>query len=504
MAESRVAARLRWIDTCRARYQNCGSLEVPAEALESWTEHELTMFFESMGMIKPQTAAEKALADAQWREKLITEKEERLWRSAEAEGVALVVREIDREAEKRAHKALARARAWTAVELAARPRRWRRAGVRSRSKSPDPARRITKRDVDRVRSRTRGRARLEDSDSESSSSSEEEWRPRGIQPRAVRLMLAAEAAPAVHFRSRRRKLGVFDLARRAACRAVLARPPADGHFYAPMDGIVDTAAAVAEETAWLAFGTARRAATMAAGAADACAGMTRVVLTPLAPLDAPAAAPLDAHGRTLLALERRARRKEPPPPPPVARPRQARVTEPPRAAAATTAPPAGRKSKSPGRKSRSPSGGSRGSRSPSAGSPSREGPADGLERRWCDQRRPEREPRSDDDDVVALVKRPNSKAWSIARPSRRGPGGKREYSRRLQYACGSTCVFTELDERKRLVPKSAESTSIRPRERGLKFCWTGPFHRLCPAQAAACPARPSAPSRSPARPCAAA
>ncbi|KAK7232478.1 ubiquitin-protein transferase [Aureococcus anophagefferens] len=303
MAESRVAARLRWIDACRARYQNCGSLEVPAEALESWTEHELTMFFESMGMIKPQTAAEKALADAQWREKLITEKEERLWRSAEAEGVALVVREIDREAEKRAHKALARARAWTAVELAARPRRWRRAGVRSRSKSPDPARRITKRDVDRARSRTRGRARLEDSDSDSSSSSEEEWRPRGIQPRAVRLMLAAEAAPAVHFRSRRRKLGVFDLARRAACRAVLARPPADGHFYAPMDGIVDTAAAVAEETAWLAFGTRARQRRWRPARGRA-AGMTRVVLTPLAPSTRAGRGALDEHGRTLLALER--------------------------------------------------------------------------------------------------------------------------------------------------------------------------------------------------------
>ncbi|KAH8049895.1 ubiquitin-protein transferase [Aureococcus anophagefferens] len=314
MAESRVAARLRWIDACRARYQNCGSLEVPAEALESWTEHELTMFFESMGMIKPQTAAEKALADAQWREKLITEKEERLWRSAEAEGVALVVREIDREAEKRAHKALARARAWTAVELAARPRRWRRAGVRSRSKSPDPARRITKRDVDRARSRTRGRARLEDSDSDSSSSSEEEWRPRGIQPRAVRLMLAAEAAPAVHFRSRRRKLGVFDLARRAACRAVLARPPADGHFYAPMDGIVDTAAAVAEETAWLAFGTAARA-TMAA--ARRMRGHDARRPDAAGALDAPAAAPSTSTAARCWRSSG-ARRKEPPPPPPVA------------------------------------------------------------------------------------------------------------------------------------------------------------------------------------------
>ncbi|KAH8093611.1 ubiquitin-protein transferase [Aureococcus anophagefferens] len=366
------------------------------------------MFFESMGMIKPQTAAEKALADAQWREKLITEKEERLWRSAEAEGVALVVREIDREAEKRAHKALARARAWTAVELAARPRRWRRAGVRSRSKSPDPARRITATPT----AVAGGGARLEDSDSDSSSSSEEEWR-RGIQPRAVRLMLAAEAAPAVHFRSRR-KLGVFDLARRGVPRRARAaagrRPLLRAHGRHRRHGRGrrrgDRVARVRDRAARRDDGGRRggRVRGHDARRPDAAGA-----------LDAPAAAPSTSTAARCWRSSG-ARRKEPPPPP-VARAAGARHRAP-RAAAATAAPPAGRKSKSPGRKSRSPSGGSRGSRPVRRVAVAR-GPRGRPERRWCDQRRPEREPRSDDDDVVALVKRPNSKAWS---PRRDGDG----------------------------------------------------------------------------------
>ena len=42
----------------------------------------------------------------------------------------------------------------------------------------------------------------------------------------------------------------------------------------------------------------------------------------------------------------------------------------------------------------------------------------------------------------------------------------------------SQAVRRGLDERRRSVQKSAETTSTRPRRRGSKFRWTGPAHRL--------------------------
>ena len=109
-AEAAVAARVVTMEYLRERYPNCSNLEVPGEALDSWTEKELDLFFASMGLIRPRTVEEVALADAHWREKLATDKEERSWRSAEAEGVAIVVRKVDAEAAKRKGAALARAR----------------------------------------------------------------------------------------------------------------------------------------------------------------------------------------------------------------------------------------------------------------------------------------------------------------------------------------------------------------------------------------------------------
>ena len=89
MADEALAARLRHVDALRREYPNCATLDVPPEAVEGWSFRELRFFFESMGLVRPNSATEKAAAEKVWREKLEQDREERTWRTA-ARGPRLV------------------------------------------------------------------------------------------------------------------------------------------------------------------------------------------------------------------------------------------------------------------------------------------------------------------------------------------------------------------------------------------------------------------------------